>query len=97
MHQGQAAPAGHPATGSSRPETAAAPIEINTVVASGSSPRLMVAFQPAWQAAANRTAAKTTASITVFATRRHSGAPRSGEPGIHNQRPGRYGFRLSLA
>src|SRR5712691_7065509 len=43
--------------------TSAAPIEISTVVASGSSPFLIAAFQPAWQAAANSTAAKTNGSI----------------------------------
>ena len=63
MHQGQAAAAGTPTTGSSAAATTAAPIEISTVVASGSRPRLMVAFQPAWQAAANRTAAKTKDSM----------------------------------
>src|SRR5215470_12332872 len=63
VHQGQAAAAGTPTIGSSATATTAAPIEISTVVASGSSPRLMVAFQPAWQAAANRTAAKTKDSI----------------------------------
>ena len=36
-----------------------APSAISTVVASGSSVRLMLAFQPAWQAAANSTARKT--------------------------------------
>src|SRR5215469_1797531 len=60
---GHAAPAGKPTTGRNTAETIAAPIEISTVVASGSSPRLMVAFQPAWQAAANSTAAKTSGSM----------------------------------
>src|SRR6516225_8289412 len=62
-HHGQAAAAGKPTTGRNTAETIAAPIEIKTVVASGSSPRLMVAFHPAWQAAANSTAAKTNGSI----------------------------------
>src|SRR6516162_9539652 len=62
-HHGQAAAAGKPTTGRNAAETIAAPIEIKTVVASGSSPRLMVAFHPAWQAAANSTAAKTNGSI----------------------------------
>src|SRR5262244_3811801 len=62
-HLGQAAAAGKPTTGRNTAETIAAPIEINTVVASGSSPRLIVAFHPAWHAAANSTAAKTNGSI----------------------------------
>src|SRR5262245_19828161 len=62
-HHGQAAAAGKPTTGRNTAETIAAPIEINTVVANGSSPRLMVAFHPAWHAAANSTAAKTNGSI----------------------------------
>src|SRR6266700_5104215 len=62
-HHGQAAAAGKSTTGRNTAETIAAPIEINTVVASGSRPRLMVAFHPAWQAAANSTAAKTNGSI----------------------------------
>src|SRR6266487_5211312 len=62
-HHGQAAAAGKPTTGRNTAETIAAPIEIKTVVASGSRPRLMVAFHPAWQAAANSTAAKTNGSI----------------------------------
>src|SRR5690606_22393638 len=36
---------------------------ISAVVANGSRPNLMTAFQPAWQAAANSTAAKTKESI----------------------------------
>src|SRR5262245_21526378 len=63
QHHGQAAAAGKPTTGRNTAETIAAPIEINTVVANGSSPRLMVAFHPAWHAAANSTAAKTNGSI----------------------------------
>src|SRR5215510_16247430 len=62
-HHGHAAAAGKPTTGRNTAETIAAPTEIKTVVASGSSPRLMVAFHPAWQAAANSTAAKTNGSI----------------------------------
>src|SRR5262249_7876564 len=62
-HHGHAAAAGKPTTGRNTAETIAAPIEINTVVASGSSPRLMVAFHPAWHAAANSTAAKTNGAI----------------------------------
>src|SRR5215831_16204222 len=64
-HQGHAAAAGQPTIGRTAAETIAAPSEINTVVASGSSPRLMVAFQPAWQAAANSTAAKTKVSMAA--------------------------------
>src|SRR6476646_5814498 len=60
---GHAAAAGSPTTGMKTRETPAAPSEIATVVASGSSPRLIDAFHVAWQAAANRTAAKTKESI----------------------------------
>src|SRR5215510_3440596 len=60
---GQAADAGRPTIGTAMSDTSAAPSEIATVVASGSSPRLMLAFQPAWQAAANSTAAKTRESM----------------------------------
>src|SRR4029450_1321509 len=62
-HHGHAAPAGNPTTGNNAAATTAAPIEITTVVASGSSPPLMVAFHPAWQAAAISTTAKTKGSI----------------------------------
>src|SRR5262249_62427709 len=62
-HHGHAARAGNPATGNKAHATIAAPMEINTVVASGSRPPLIVAFQPAWQAAASRTAAKTNGSM----------------------------------
>src|SRR5262245_56270991 len=62
-HHGQAAAAGKPTTGRNTAEKIAAPIEISTVVANGASPRLMVAFHPAWHAAANSTAAKTNGSI----------------------------------
>src|SRR5260370_42578726 len=58
-HHGHAAPAGKPTSGRNAAATIAALVEINTVVASGSSPPLIVACQPAWQAAANRTAANT--------------------------------------
>src|SRR6266498_2345204 len=58
-HNGHAARAGNPTSGKNTASTIAAPIEIKTVVASGSSPPLIVAFQPAWQAAASSTAAKT--------------------------------------
>src|SRR5215831_15472911 len=70
QHHGQAAAAGKPTTGRNTAETIAAPIEINTVVANGSSPRLMVAFHPAWHAAANSTAAKTNGSIARNNSRR---------------------------
>src|SRR4029450_6271251 len=62
-HHGHAAPPAHPPTGNNAAATTAAPIEITTVVASGSSPPLMVAFHPAWQAAAISTTAKTKGSI----------------------------------
>src|SRR5260370_14202729 len=62
-HHGHAAPAGKPTSGRNAAATIAALIEINTVVASGSSPPLIVAFQPAWQAAANSTAANTSGSM----------------------------------
>src|SRR2546423_9313698 len=50
---------GSPTKGSSTSATAPAPIAISDVVRTVSSPTLMAAFQPAWQAAPNRTAAKT--------------------------------------
>src|SRR5487761_2279616 len=59
ISQGQAAEAGKPTSGSSTSATTPEPIEISVVVESGSSPILISAFQPAWQAAANRTARKT--------------------------------------
>src|SRR5262245_7796096 len=62
-HNGHAARAGNPTSGKNTAATIAAPIEIKTVVASGSSPPLIVAFQPAWQAAASSTAAKTNESM----------------------------------
>src|SRR5258708_24296649 len=62
-HHGHAAPAGKPTSGKNAAATIAALIEINTVVASGSSPPLIVAFQPAWHAAANSTAANTRGSM----------------------------------
>ena len=64
--------AGSPTNGSTASPTIAAPIEISTVVASGSSPRLMAAFQPAWQAAANSTAVKTKESIAQLGRHREA-------------------------
>src|SRR5258705_10641437 len=64
--QGRAGAAGRPTNGSMGNATTPAPTAISTVVRSGSRPRLMVAFQPAWAAAANRTAAKTRESIGGF-------------------------------
>src|SRR5437762_12281234 len=79
---GQAAGAGRPVNGANASATTAAPSEINTVVASGSSPRLIAAFQPAWQAAANSTAAKTNESMAgVFHVA--SSVMRGLVPGIH--------------
>src|SRR4051794_776339 len=63
ISQGHEAGSGQPTNGMIGSATSAAPIAIRTVVASGSSVRLMLAFQPAWQAAANSTAAKTKESI----------------------------------
>ena len=63
MTQGQAAFAGNPVNASMARPTSAAPIDIRMVVASGSSPRLTAAFQPAWHSAANSTATKTKESI----------------------------------
>src|SRR5262245_56224646 len=60
---GHAAAAGRPVSGSSGTATRAAPSEIRTAMASGSSPCFTTTFQPAWQAAATRTAAKTKAAI----------------------------------
>src|SRR6266705_3986983 len=63
---GQAAEAGSPNTGTSGSATRPAPSAISTVVVNGSRPNLMTAFQPAWQAAANSTAAKTKESIQAL-------------------------------
>src|SRR6476659_6642119 len=63
ISQGQAAEAGMPTSGTSARATKPAPSEIKVVVDSGSSPTLISAFQPAWQAAANKTARKTKFSI----------------------------------
>jgi len=52
-----------------------APTAISTVVASGSSVRLMLAFQAAWQAAANSTARKTKRSISVPRPCPHDSVP----------------------
>src|SRR6476659_5260385 len=54
--QGQAAKAGTPTSGKNTSATTPEPIEISVVVDSGSSPTLISAFQPAWQAAAKKTA-----------------------------------------
>src|SRR2546423_8854155 len=79
---GEAAGAGRPANGAGASATTAAPSEINSVVASGSSPRLIAGFQPAWQAAANSTAAKTIESMAgVFHVA--SSVMRGLVPGIH--------------
>src|SRR5262245_37398492 len=59
---GHDAAAGMPNTSVSGSAQVAAPIPIRIVVESGSSVRLIAAFQPAWQAAAIRTAKKTNAS-----------------------------------
>ncbi len=64
INHGQAAQAGIPTSGINTSATAPEPIEINVVVESGSSPTLISAFHPAWQAAANKTARKTKFSIT---------------------------------
>src|SRR6185295_1619618 len=63
ISHGQAAAAGRPDQTIAGSATRPAPSAINTVVASGSSVLLMLAFQPAWQAAANSTARKTKGSI----------------------------------
>src|SRR5437763_223177 len=62
-HRVSAGATAKPVTGRNTSETIAAPIEISTVVANGSSPPLMVAFHPAWHAAANKTATKTNESM----------------------------------
>jgi hypothetical protein len=59
MSHGHAAGIGMPTNGKHARLTTPEPTEIRVVVESGSSPTLMSAFQPAWHAAANRTAAKT--------------------------------------
>src|SRR6478609_8953967 len=63
ISHGQPGSSGMPANGTIGSATRPAPIAINTVVASGSRVRLMLAFQPAWHAAANSTAMKTNGSI----------------------------------
>ena len=65
MTQGQAAAAGRPVNGNIARPTNAAPTDIRTVVTRGSRPRLTAAFQPAWQSAANKTAAKTKRSSKI--------------------------------
>ncbi len=64
--QGHAAASGKPANGRIARATTPAPIAMSDVVETVSIPPLMAAFQPAWQAAANRTAAKTNESITLW-------------------------------
>jgi hypothetical protein len=64
INQGHAAQAGTPTSGMNTSATTPEPIEISVVVESGSNPTLIRAFQPAWQAAANKTARKTIFSIT---------------------------------
>src|SRR5215469_8093240 len=66
ISQGHAGPTGTPTNGTSRSATKPEPIEINVVVDNGSRPTLISAFQPAWQAAANRTARKTKFSIAPW-------------------------------
>src|SRR5262249_43316011 len=70
MTQGRAGAAGNPVNVSIASATTPAPAAISTVPAIGSNPCLMVAFHPAWAAAAQRTAAKTRESIgeDAFAT-----------------------------
>src|SRR6516165_1584702 len=60
---GQAVLSGNPTNGRKGSATTPAPIAMREVVETVSTPPLMAAFQPAWQAAANRTAAKTNESI----------------------------------
>src|SRR4030081_2305868 len=90
--QGCAGAGGRPTNGSMGNATTPAPTAISTVVRSGSRPRLMVAFQPAWAAAANRTAAKTRESIGGFQSVLYSVSgqskirlakklPKTGDPG----------------
>src|SRR5512135_1600511 len=66
ISQGQAAQAGTPTNGRNIKATTPDPIEISVVVESGSSPTLISAFQPAWQAAANKTARKTKFSMPAL-------------------------------
>src|SRR5262245_24986477 len=65
ISQGHAADAGMPPNGRNKNATRPAPTEINVVVDNGSRPTLISAFQPAWQAAANKTARKTAFSISA--------------------------------
>src|SRR5215470_156416 len=67
MTQGRAGAAGNPVNVSIASATTPAPAAISTVAAIGSNPCLMVAFHPAWAAAAQRTAAKTRESISADA------------------------------
>ena len=62
---GQAAH-GTPTNGESASATIPEPTEIRVVVESGSSPTFIRAFQPAWHAAANKTAKKTKVSMRSF-------------------------------
>src|SRR5260370_40431263 len=63
--QGHAGATGRPTNGRIASATTPAPIAMTDVVETVSIPPLMAAFQPAWQAAANSTAAKTNGSILV--------------------------------
>src|SRR5262245_34268079 len=84
ISHGQAAAAGRPDQAIAGSATSPAPSTISTVVTSGSSVPLMLAFQPAWQAAANSTARKTNGSIRPpFAGSGAQRRPRSASP----QRP----------
>src|SRR6266851_10043822 len=62
--QGHAGASGKPTNGSNTRATTPAPTAMSDVVETVSIAPLMAAFQPAWQAAANRTAAKTKGSIS---------------------------------
>src|ERR1044071_3054900 len=68
ISHGHAAAAGNPVIGVKASATTPEPTEINVVVASGLSPTLISAFQPAWQSAASRTARKTKFSNVQRAT-----------------------------
>src|SRR2546430_10133656 len=62
---GQAGAGGSPANGNNTRATTPAPIAMSEVVETVSKPPLVAAFQPAWQAAANSTAAKTREPIAL--------------------------------
>jgi hypothetical protein len=70
---GHAAASGKPTNGDSATPKMPAPTAIRAVAERVSLPILIAAFQPAWQAAANRTAAKTRESKRPLSDRTFTG------------------------